>query len=804
MLNPGSFDDGSLASSFGEVSLDDGGPVYPRTHEGRRTGLLGGAPQKRTRRPMAMRGDRHRYSLKPADAAAADGGLDERRAQTAGARQRKGKLALPRNIASELAVRVDAAKPRLVHDVVDVVPGTRKIAAGARSAGHLAGGAAQASPALFVDGQALLEKLRGCHCDLQPPPKPDRVLKSGNVGGNMGRPATASDAALLELFDPRKRGERARESEEARARRRGAASWRKWGQDSAFEIRKQERLFAAQVVNDTKPRAWRPAAEAAIVVDAAYPAMQFRRWRKIFPRVRPLVSGPRTGVDAAVRESLASLVGAGLAADGVEAVLEAVADGTAPNQIVAGVTDATTPDQCYVMLEAGVKTFAFSTGDHARVVMGASSRFELRALAVDAMKDLKKPRGRPLFSGAGTGTGTGTAASSLEGSQQRSFFDPAESSVYSDESSTISGAVRQYDFKPAAKRSCDLLLRASVVPEDTVGCPLVEVRDVLTEARAAGAHVIGVAVDAPHLVTGDPKDYFKVLRAARHAMDLGIAMGFPFSLLDLGTGFPPFAGGIEREMHMRGDVADATARVTCASVAAVINPMLDKLFPKSRGFVVTARPGCFFVDGSCVALARVVATSPTPASAFGQAGLDVTVAPGAFSVLEASMLAARVDRSGPSALPVAVPWALPVPLPLEPGVHPDLWKSPSQRRNGQRDVSCVVRARRPAGSATADVVHCTNVCLPASLAPGDWLCFPRVGNTCSFSDSTAASVVRRVYVVCDERIMPLPGMSKRKFGAAIKGAFSGRMLNKLAIGGTGGVAESRMETVVSSDGKRVS
>lgn len=65
---------------------------------------------------------------------------------------------------------------------------------------------------------------------------------------------------------------------------------------------------------------------------------------------------------------------------------------------------------------------------------------------------------------------------------------------------------------------------------------------------------------------------------AREAFDIGQALGFDFSLLDVGGGFPG---------------ADVQDGITFEKVAAVLGPAVDTLFPPNVR--VIAEPGRYFV-----------------------------------------------------------------------------------------------------------------------------------------------------------------------------------------------------------------
>ncbi|CDH54371.1 ornithine decarboxylase [Lichtheimia corymbifera JMRC:FSU:9682] len=109
------------------------------------------------------------------------------------------------------------------------------------------------------------------------------------------------------------------------------------------------------------------------------------------------------------------------------------------------------------------------------------------------------------------------------------------------------------------------------------GAPMHTVEPLLKTAKELGLNVIGVSF---HVGSGclDEHAFEDAVVRAREAFDIGHALGFDFSLLDVGGGFPG---------------ADVQDGITFEKVAAVLGPAVDALFPPNVR--VIAEPGRYFV-----------------------------------------------------------------------------------------------------------------------------------------------------------------------------------------------------------------
>ncbi|CDH59070.1 ornithine decarboxylase [Lichtheimia corymbifera JMRC:FSU:9682] len=109
------------------------------------------------------------------------------------------------------------------------------------------------------------------------------------------------------------------------------------------------------------------------------------------------------------------------------------------------------------------------------------------------------------------------------------------------------------------------------------GAPMERVASLLQTAKDLELNVIGVSF---HVGSGclDENAFSDAVIRARKAFDIGQEMGFNFTLLDVGGGFPG---------------ADVQDGITFEKVAAVLGPAVDAMFPPEVR--VIAEPGRYFV-----------------------------------------------------------------------------------------------------------------------------------------------------------------------------------------------------------------
>jgi ornithine decarboxylase len=87
----------------------------------------------------------------------------------------------------------------------------------------------------------------------------------------------------------------------------------------------------------------------------------------------------------------------------------------------------------------------------------------------------------------------------------------------------------------------------------------------------------------------DASAFSEAVENARRAFDVAATVGFQFTLLDVGGGFP----GNDR------------AAVSFKDIANVLNAALDAHFPASSGVRVIAEPGRYYVSSCATLLANV-------------------------------------------------------------------------------------------------------------------------------------------------------------------------------------------------------
>ncbi len=116
------------------------------------------------------------------------------------------------------------------------------------------------------------------------------------------------------------------------------------------------------------------------------------------------------------------------------------------------------------------------------------------------------------------------------------------------------------------------------------GASLALVPSLLLTAKQLDMEVIGISF---HVGSGcyDASSFSDAVHLARKAFDIGAALGFQFTLLDIGGGFP----------------GRSPSGLQFPDIAALLGPTIDELFP-DEGVSVIAEPGRYFAS-SCYTLA---------------------------------------------------------------------------------------------------------------------------------------------------------------------------------------------------------
>ncbi|KAG0163427.1 hypothetical protein DFQ28_010717 [Apophysomyces sp. BC1034] len=109
------------------------------------------------------------------------------------------------------------------------------------------------------------------------------------------------------------------------------------------------------------------------------------------------------------------------------------------------------------------------------------------------------------------------------------------------------------------------------------GAPLSECQELLQTAKDLELNVIGVSF---HVGCGctDESAFVDAVKCSRTVFDMGKSLGFNFSFLDVGGGFP---------------TEDLKGQTTFERTAAALGPAVDELFPPEVEII--AEPGRFFV-----------------------------------------------------------------------------------------------------------------------------------------------------------------------------------------------------------------
>ncbi|XP_013408883.1 ornithine decarboxylase isoform X3 [Lingula anatina] len=122
------------------------------------------------------------------------------------------------------------------------------------------------------------------------------------------------------------------------------------------------------------------------------------------------------------------------------------------------------------------------------------------------------------------------------------------------------------------------------------GCAVDQCKVLLEKAKEMTLVVVGVSFHIGGFCF-DSMAYQNTIRLCREIFDEAKAIGYNFSLLDIGGGFPGYA---------------VKGKPTFADVAKDINTALDEYFPKEENVVVIAEPGTYYVQSAFTLALRVI------------------------------------------------------------------------------------------------------------------------------------------------------------------------------------------------------
>ncbi|KAF8787376.1 ornithine decarboxylase-like isoform X1 [Argiope bruennichi] len=141
-----------------------------------------------------------------------------------------------------------------------------------------------------------------------------------------------------------------------------------------------------------------------------------------------------------------------------------------------------------------------------------------------------------------------------------------------------------------------LVLRISIpnVPaafplSNKFGCTVKEAQKLLVVAQNLDLNVVGVSFHVGSLCE-QPFAYAKAVKMAREVFDMAEDIGYHFTLLDLGGGFPGSTGSM--------DIFD--------KMCYYITEALDQHFPEGCGIRVIAEPGCYIACSAYTLCCKVI------------------------------------------------------------------------------------------------------------------------------------------------------------------------------------------------------
>ncbi|XP_055316889.1 ornithine decarboxylase 1-like [Sitodiplosis mosellana] len=142
------------------------------------------------------------------------------------------------------------------------------------------------------------------------------------------------------------------------------------------------------------------------------------------------------------------------------------------------------------------------------------------------------------------------------------------------------------DAKLILRIRCDAKVSQCPLGEK-YGCnPDTEAPELIDLAMSLGLKVIGISF---HVGSGcmDPPVYAKAIQAARKLFDFAASVGYHFTLLDIGGGFP---GDKDTDIN---------------EIASIVNRSIDLHFPSSDDVTIIAEPGRFYVSSAYTLACRV-------------------------------------------------------------------------------------------------------------------------------------------------------------------------------------------------------
>lgn len=115
---------------------------------------------------------------------------------------------------------------------------------------------------------------------------------------------------------------------------------------------------------------------------------------------------------------------------------------------------------------------------------------------------------------------------------------------------------------------------------------MTEAPELIKIAKVLGLNLIGISF---HVGSGcgDYHTYYKAIKISKMLFGLASNVGFDFSLLDIGGGFP----------GDKGKSIDA--------VSTIVNQALDEFFPAENGVKIIAEPGRYYVASAYTLITNI-------------------------------------------------------------------------------------------------------------------------------------------------------------------------------------------------------
>jgi ornithine decarboxylase len=142
------------------------------------------------------------------------------------------------------------------------------------------------------------------------------------------------------------------------------------------------------------------------------------------------------------------------------------------------------------------------------------------------------------------------------------------------------------------------------------GCePIEEAVRLLRRAVELSVNIVGISF---HVGSGchDPSSFELAIKHARRLFDIGLGMGHPMHILDIGGGFP----GNDTPLFDKVVFGLFLIRLTLFQIVGVITPCLNEYFPPISGLKIIAEPGRFFASKPMSIIANIISVVKVPSS----------------------------------------------------------------------------------------------------------------------------------------------------------------------------------------------